>query len=81
MGRTGKKVEKDCIMNDYFLRILIRQRHEQILAEVRAARLLQPGRSRATRGNKSIRLLRSFFAQWKRPLVFQPPAADERKSV
>lgn len=30
------------MMNDYFLQILIRQRHEIIMAEYRGDRLLQP---------------------------------------
>ena len=68
-------------MNDYFFRILIQQRHAQILAEVRAAQLSRLGRSRVIRGNKLIRLFHSFFARWKSPLVFRPPAADGRKSL
>jgi len=68
-------------MNDYLLRILIRQQHEQILAEVRAAQLSQTGRSRVTRSNRSIRLFRSFFAQRKKRMVFQPLVVDERKCL
>ena len=68
-------------MNDYLLRILIRQQHEQILAEVRAAQLSQTGRSRVTRSNRSIHLFRSFFAQWKKRMIFQPLVADERKCL
>ena len=68
-------------MNDYFLRILIQQRHAQILAEVRAAQLSQLGHFRVISGKKPIRLFRSLFAQWKKPMLFQPPVSNERKSV
>ena len=81
MGRTGDQGGRHCIMNDYLLRILMRQRHEQILAEVRSAQLSQTGHSRVTRSNRSIRLFRSFFAQWKKRMVFQPLVTDERKCL
>lgn len=55
-------------MNDYFLRILIRQRQAEILAAVRGAQQLQPVRFRLTPDNKSQRRFRSFIlrvkAQW-----------------
>ena len=65
-------------MNDYLLRILIRQRHEAILAEVRANQLSEKRHCRIKRGNRLIDLFRSFFARWKRPLAFEPPGVVER---
>jgi hypothetical protein len=35
-------------MNDYFFKILIRERHEEILAEFRATQLSQLGHARVT---------------------------------
>ena len=52
-------------MNDYFLRILIRQRQAEILAAVRGAQQLQPVRFRLTPDNKSQRRFRSFILRVK----------------
>ncbi|NNL77682.1 MAG: hypothetical protein HKO68_15210 [Desulfobacterales bacterium] len=68
-------------MNDYFLENLIRQRHEQILTEVRAVQLSQLGRSCVANGKKMIRQLILFLSRSKRNTFFQPPATDEGKSV
>lgn len=68
-------------MNDYTLRILAKQRQEEILASVRAAQRSQLERSSITRMNKSIRLIRIFFAQWTRPMVLHLLTGNERKSL
>ena len=69
-------------MNDYFLRSMMRQRHEQILAEVRAARLSQLDRPRMGCGlKKKICMFRSFFRQSKSSMVYKRPVLDERKSI
>jgi len=68
-------------MNDFFLTILIRQRHEEILAEVRAAQLSQRGRFRVTLGNRLLRRFHSFYSKRKSPMAFEPPEAVERKSL
>ncbi len=54
-------------MNDYFLRILIRQRQAEILAEVRSARHLQPVRFRVGSDNKSLHRFRSFILRVNAP--------------
>lgn len=69
-------------MNDFFIRSMIRQRHEQILVEVRAARIPQQEHQRTTRKMKNgFRMFLSFFMQWKRSMVCSRPALDERKSI
>jgi len=67
------------MMNDYFLRSLILQRHVQILAEVRAAQLLRLKRFRVTRANRSIGLVRTFLARLKNAMFVQPAVAEEGK--
>jgi len=59
-------------MNDYFLKILSRQRHEEILEEVRAAQFSKPGNSCGIPGNKSLIQLRSFFSKRKNSMAFEP---------
>jgi len=67
-------------MNDYLLKILIRQRHEEILAEVRAAQFSKPGRSCVIPGNKSLRRLRSFFSKRKSSVAFEPQGEVQRRT-
>lgn len=69
------------IMNDYFLKILIQQRHESILAAVRGAQRLKPARTRVTHGNKVALLLRSFYSRCKSPMAFELPGAIERRTL
>lgn len=66
-------------MNDYFLRILIQQRHREILAAVRGTQRLQPERTHVTSGNESLRRFHSFYSKCKNPMDFEPPEAVERK--
>ncbi len=66
-------------MNDYLLRILIWQRHGEILAAVRGAQILQSVRSRVTPGNESLCRSRSFYSKCKGPMTLEPPGAVERK--
>ena len=68
-------------MNDYLLRSMGRQRHEQILAEVRAARRagLSGPRAAGTMRN-IIRAIESFLKLSKSPVVCNRPALGERKS-
>jgi len=47
-------------MNDYFLTILIRQRHEEILAEAMAAQLSQLRRFSVILVNRLLRRFHSF---------------------
>ena len=69
-------------MNEYFIRSLIRQRHEQILAEVRKSRLSQSDRPHMTGGlMKMSFVLCSFLMQRKRPMVYQRPAMDKSESI
>jgi len=61
---------------------MMRQRHEEILAEVTACRISQQGSQRTTHGIKNVfRMFRSFLAQWKIPMVRSRPALDERKGI
>jgi len=69
-------------MNEYFIRSMTRQRHEQILAEVRRSRLSQLDRPRMTGGIKKMILgLCSFLMQRKRPMVYRRTAMDESESI
>jgi hypothetical protein len=67
------------MMNDYFLKILMKQRHAGIMAEFSASRLSRLERPRMTRRINLI--LRSFLPNQKIPLVNQAPAVDERNSA
>jgi len=69
------------IMNDYFLKILMRQRHASILAAVRGVQRLKPARARVTHGNKVALLLRSFYSRCKSPMAFKLPGAIERRTL
>ena len=66
-------------MNDYFLRILIQQRHGEILAAVRGAQLLQPVRTHIASDNKSLRRFHSIYSKRKSPMALEPIEAVERK--
>ena len=69
-------------MNDYFLRNMIRQRHEQILDEVSAARLSRLDRPRLNYGLKKMtRMFFSVLRLCKSPTVFIRTALDERKRI
>ena len=81
MALACTQAKRHRIMNEYFLRSLIRQRHAQILAEVRATQPSQLARSRVTRANRSIRLFRSFITRLKKTMILQPTMADERRRV
>ena len=65
-------------MNDYFLKILIRQRHAEILQELNLARLPQPESPSTT--STITRTLQSLFAVRKIP-VYLPLAEDESKGT
>jgi hypothetical protein len=78
----GVKKWREQAVNDYFMSSMIRQRHAQILAEVRACRMSQQGRQRTTRGIRNLfRMFRSLLAQGKIPMVRSRPALDESKSI
>ncbi len=64
------------MMNDYLLKILIRQRHEQILAECRGTRLPQP--EWPGMKCKISHILRLFLPAGKTFDSSQPPALDEK---
>ena len=69
-------------MNDYFLRSMIRQRHEQIKSEIRSAQLSRLDRPRIEWGlKKMIRMFGSFLWQWKSTVFNGRPAFDERKRI
>ena len=67
-------------MNDYFLKILSRQRHEEILAEIRTAQLSKPVHFCGIPGNKSLRRLRSFFSKRKSSVAFEPQGEVQRRT-
>jgi len=69
-------------MNDYFLRSMIRQRHEQILDEVTTARLSRLDRPCSNcRMNKVIHMLNAFIGQWTKPKAHRQPALEEGNNV
>ena len=68
-------------MNDYFLRILAKQRHEQILTEFNTARHLQREPPRVSRWTWLIGIFRHFIGQRRRPIAFRPVATDERNKI
>jgi hypothetical protein len=70
-------------MNDYFLRILARQRHWEILTECnKAARHLQLEPLLVSRRTWVTGIFRHFFRQWRRPIAYPPTAAvDERNRI
>ncbi len=63
-------------MDDYFVRLLIRQRHAEILKEVRAARLSRLNRPAMNARKKGMmRMFRSFHLKLKKsagPCVASP---------
>ena len=63
-------------MNDYFLRILMKQRHSEIMAECRASRLSRLERPRTTFGLSYM--LRSILSIRKHTTVNQTQAVIER---
>jgi hypothetical protein len=67
-------------MNDYFLKILSRQRHDEISAAVRAAQLSKPGHSCGLQVNKSFGRLRSFLSKRKRSVAFEPQGEIQRRN-
>jgi len=69
-------------MNDYFLRILIRQRHREILEEISAARLSCLNRP-ATNGRMEgmARILRSFLLKFKKPAGPVSASFEERQTT
>jgi len=67
------------MMNDYFLKILIRQRHEQIMAEYRGTRLPQPEWPPITCWMNHILCL--FLPTGKTLDSNQPSILDERNST
>ena len=69
-------------MNDYFLKGMIRQRHEQILDEVARARLSRLDRpSLDCQTSKIIGIFYSFIRQWTRPKAHRKPALEEGNYV
>ena len=66
-------------MNDYFLRILIRQRHAKIVEEFRAIQLSRRDRHHKAGGTKGIiRMFLSFLDQWKQLPVLHKPEQEEK---
>jgi len=63
-------------MNDYFLRILMKQRHAEILAECSVSRLSRLERPRTTFGLS--RILRSIVSSRKHTVVNQAQTVIER---
>ena len=63
-------------MNDYFLRILMKQRHAEIMAECRASRLSRLEQPRTNFGLSHI--LRSILSSRKHTVVNQAQDVIER---
>jgi hypothetical protein len=80
-GTWVQELKGDDDMNDFFLKNWNLQRHEEILAEVRAAQLSQRGRSRVILASHSIRRFRSFYAKCKNFMASPLPEAVERKAL
>ena len=66
-------------MNDYFLEIWIRQRHEEINAELGVIRRPQQKRQRMT--CRMIHIFRSFLPGGKMPVVKRSPVVEERDII
>lgn len=68
-------------MNDHMLRTMIRQRHEQIAAEVRDARRRQPVRLPVTGWMKQkTRRVGAMFTLFKRPMFRSRSFSGESQS-
>lgn len=69
-------------MNDYLLKSMMRQRHEQILDEVTRARLSRLDRPCLNnRMKKVIHTLNSFLGQRIRPKNHRQPVLDESANI
>jgi hypothetical protein len=69
-------------MNDYFLRLLIRQRHAEILREVRAARLSRLNRPAAGgRVAEVARTFRSFLMKFQKSVGPCAAPAEKRQPI
>ncbi len=66
-------------MNDYILKIMIRERHEQIMEDFRGIRPLQQEWLRMTYRMKH--LLSLFLPTGRKQNSNQPPSPDERSST
>jgi hypothetical protein len=80
---TGTKALKgQSKMNDYFLRLLIRQRHAEILREVRAARLSRLNRPAASgRAAEMARTVRSFLMKFQKSVGPCAAPGEKRQPI
>ncbi len=76
---SSEIIQKESMMNDNFLKILIRQRHEQIMAEYRGSRLPQP--EWPTMICWMNHILRLFLPAEKNLDSNQAPILDERSGT
>ena len=69
-------------MNDYFLRILIRQRHEEIFREFRAVRRQRRRRQACAGGVRENSRRRPWFFHREKKLLLPPnPALNTRTGI
>ena len=69
-------------MNDYFLRLLIRQRHAEILEEVRVSRLSRLNRPAANgRVAEMARTFHSFLVKFQKPAGPRAACTEERQPI
>jgi hypothetical protein len=69
-------------MNDYFLRLLARQRHAEILEEVRVARLSRLNRpSTIGRLEGRARTIRSFLMKFQKSAGPSAGSLEERQPI
>ena len=69
-------------MNEYLLRSMMRERHEQILEEVTRARLSRLDRPRLnSRMKEVIHIVKSFLVQRIKPKNHRQPLLDESTNI
>ncbi len=68
-------------MNDYFLKILARQRHGEILNECEKGRHLQLEPSSVSCETRVIGMFRHFLGQWRKPVTYRVKATDDGCSI
>jgi hypothetical protein len=74
-SKFEKQIKKGTAMDDHFLRLLMRQRQEQMIAEVRAARACQLEWQHKIR--RILNILPSFIKDRKIPISNQAPIVSE----
>ena len=67
-------------MNDYFLRLLARQRHTEMLEEARVARLSRLNRpAMSGRRERTLHMLRSFLLKFQKSAGTRVACPEERQ--